>query len=131
MNKPIIIDGVDVAECGYLYDNDDLTYMCQNGIGTCICRENQNCYYKQLQRLELEKEAEKKSKEQAITDSLRKGLVIDKYKQALEEVRESIKNMCEENCPDLKNGYCIGVNECAQRSQKHITRLINEVLKDD
>ena len=58
-------------------------------------------------------------------------VLSDKYKQALEEIRESIKNMCEENCPDLKNGYCIGINECAQRSQKHITRLINEVLKSE
>lgn len=58
-NNEIYIDGVDVAECGYFYDEDKECSIC--GMGTdgedtfCKnCEDNSNCYYKQLKRLEQE-----------------------------------------------------------------------------
>ena len=54
--EPIIIDGVDVAECEF-FENDRgfKACGCQNdpvretsNTGSCNCCDNANCYYKQL-----------------------------------------------------------------------------------
>jgi len=51
MSEKVMIDGVDVSGCEHMYDNEDLTIMCQNEIGSCFCRENKDCYYKQYWQL--------------------------------------------------------------------------------
>ena len=68
MTKEIIIGGVNVAECEFLRnciipDN----YGCK--IDDSLCCDIGNCYYKQLKRLEK-----------------------DNYKQALEEIREILRD---------------------------------------
>ena len=57
MTEEIIIDGVNVAGCGYFCETDKECSIC--GMGTdgedtfCRdCKDNSNCYYKQLKRLE-------------------------------------------------------------------------------
>ena len=63
----IIIDDVDVSECEYLYDDDNL---CKLGKEDFVCGQfckGDNCYYKQLKRKEQE---------------------CEKFKQALKEIRE-------------------------------------------
>lgn len=61
MDKEIIIDGVNVAGCGYFCEIDKECSIC--GMGTdgedtfCrYCKDNSNCYYKQLQQLKAENE---------------------------------------------------------------------------
>lgn len=49
-DKEIIIDGVDVSECSY-YSSETYPYTCEVWDNEC---EAQNCYYKQLKRLEQE-----------------------------------------------------------------------------
>ena len=58
-DKEIIINDVDVARCGYFCEADNECSIC--GMGTdgedtfCKnCKDNPNCYYKQLKRLEQE-----------------------------------------------------------------------------
>ena len=51
-----IIDGVKVEECSY-YNKDNTPYCCEVWDNEC---EAQNCYYKQLKRLEEENEKIKK-----------------------------------------------------------------------
>ena len=50
--EEIIIDGVNVAEC-CCYNKDDEPYCCE--LYTIQCEE-QDCYFKQLQRLKQENE---------------------------------------------------------------------------
>ena len=55
-DKPIIIDGVDVSECKYFDCNSKeckAEYYVRYGyeiVEYDSCRENPNCYYKQLKR---------------------------------------------------------------------------------
>lgn len=59
MTKKIIIDGVDVAKCGYRINKECMI----KGLGVSgsdtfyrECSDNSTCYYKQLQRTKLELE---------------------------------------------------------------------------
>lgn len=54
MNKPIIIDGVDVSECEF-YEPKAQVMQCHRGAITQRCKEN-NCHFKQLKRLKAENE---------------------------------------------------------------------------
>lgn len=65
-DKEIMIDGVDVSGCEFLFENNNLKTKdceCINHIYERInssvtvyseCKYNHNCYYKQLKRLEAE-----------------------------------------------------------------------------
>ena len=69
MDKEIIIDGVDVAGCEFIGDIKNKFVKCTSWVhnskkqvsGHWDCRENKNCYYKQIKRLEQEN-AELKTK---------------------------------------------------------------------
>ena len=50
MTEEMIINGVDVSGCKYA--ENSIPVDCN--IDTCFCYENNNCYYKQLKRLEQE-----------------------------------------------------------------------------
>ena len=91
MTKEIIIDGVDVSGCCYVYDNEDLDYMCQDGMGTCICQENKSCYYKQLQKLKEENER------------LKNERTADLVKQ-LKDLRSENEALIKEN-EDMKKSF--------------------------
>ena len=60
-DKEIIIDGVDVSKCEFC--NNDVLYPYCYRINS-LCKENPNCYYKQLQR----KTTECKRYEQALNE---------------------------------------------------------------
>lgn len=51
MNETII-NGIDVSECEYAADT--IPVDCENN--TCFCYEDENCYFKQLKRLQKENE---------------------------------------------------------------------------
>lgn len=64
MDKEVIIDGVNVAECMH-YDNPycDQSYLGEGGLlkntpNPKKCEGRKNCYYKQLQRLQAEKDTQ-------------------------------------------------------------------------
>ena len=135
MTEEIIIDGVNVAECGYYYDTFGHCDLC--GIGTdrsdtfCLyCKDNTNCYYKQLKRLEQENKELKECLKvyqrpdivKVLTD-YRTGELqlqenkLNNYRSALEEIREDIRSFY--GCEDSSNDYKL-VN---------MIDKINEVLK--
>lgn len=62
MNE-VIIDGVSVAECLYVENERCLNYILGYG-----CKDNPNCYFKQLQRAKAENE--KLKEEIKIQDNL-------------------------------------------------------------
>lgn len=50
----------------------------------------------------------------------------EKLKQTLQEIKAIAENICRDDCPDLKNGYCIGLGECSFRARKQIINLITK-----
>lgn len=105
-DKEIIIDGVNVAGCDYAilpkdsclakpqpYAKETSCIACkEHNTKLNFCKNNPNCYYKQLQRKEQECE---ELKEASLT--LAEGLnyrqnKLDNYKQALKKIEEYCKN---------------------------------------
>lgn len=205
MNKPIIIDGVDVRKCGFFHPEYDeychIALAFSENYGECMkCKDNPDCYYKQLQRLKAENKKllkelqyryeemntkgfllmgetieywknlkianeklkrDKKYRLEAIrnlnnkvkilTAAINKPIcfpdidepeVINKYKQALKEIKKLIlihfenscmlescyyKNECGENCYPKKSGK---VEYCCYENAEKIEKIINEVLED-
>lgn len=81
-NNEIYIDGVNVAECGYFCEVDNECSIC--GMGTdgedtfCKnCKDNSNCYYKQLQQLKTENESLKENNKY-LEDRLQLRMASDK-----------------------------------------------------
>ena len=107
MTKEIIIDGCNVAECGYFEDMhecpDNLNggyyiqhcYCGLQGDNYCICEQNPNCYFKQLQKLKQENEYLKQEVETWKYQTIKSDELADadfikakKYKQALENIKQ-------------------------------------------
>lgn len=114
MTEEIIVDGVNVAGCKDFLepvgcDNTDTLSM--------TCSRNNNCYYKQLQRLKQENELLKKSnftlREQTINYSAVKE---NDYRKALEEIREIADIIYNTNCNYVAEAH-------------KILNKINEVLE--
>ena len=133
MNKPIIIDGVDVSECEYRTDIhkelladgkikifENYCQICNDG---CYAID---CYYKQLQRMkeendglksQLDFEIQKRETVEAENEGLNRltGIYsfrqMKKYKQALEEVRE--------------------IAYTTDFDIRDIQKIVNKVLKDE
>ena len=97
MTEEIIIDGVNVAGCTYFQQEDD-EYTCgaEECNGAVVgCRACDNCYYKQLKRLEQEN---KDLKKQIESD---KGLITVggkqqyEYLQKIDELEQENKELQE------------------------------------
>ena len=106
MDNKVIIDGVDVSGCECSSQIDlDINIICNsNSPKKCsgYCKDNPNCYYKQLKRKEQECEKLKKMNEiglQQWIDMYNKAdkerfealLQRDRYKQALDEMNRKNK----------------------------------------
>lgn len=146
MDNKIYIDGVDVSECDYVLNNSlkgkqhcpnkAMPYAKETSCIECktnstrynFCKHNPNCYYKQLQRLK----EDKKYRLEEIQNLNNKIKILtsitdktNKYKQALEEVREITKKYYLSDKNLLATG--IGINPYG--AIIGIRDKINEVLK--
>ena len=81
-NKPIIIDGVDIAECEDYGYRGNAGHWCHNYDEPCT--DYPNCYYKQLKRKEQENEALQMSENEA-------GEIIAELKAENESLKENLK----------------------------------------
>lgn len=54
-----------------------------------------------------------------------------KYYKTLQEIKDIAENVCRDDCPDLKFGYCIGLGECSFRARKQIIDLITKVESEE
>jgi hypothetical protein len=166
MTEEIIINGVNVAGCKYYTqdyqraNNIEGRYehckdVCElNGDNYFYCKMNNDCYYKQLKRLEQENKElkEKIKKYSAINEQDTKDYVELKrenvrlfnesielraknieYKSALEEIREKAQHCIRQDVCAL----CDYSKECAvpdadglvYDNNKLLIKLINEVLQ--
>ena len=116
-NKQIIIDGVDVSKCKY-FDCDSIKckaeYYVRHGyeiVEYDSCRENPNCYYKQLKR----KEQECNKLKQTLADIKKIALILapmtDEY----------------ENCYDRDRCFeCDFTEDCQYKLVTNILQIIGD-----
>lgn len=100
--QEIIITGVDVSECEFF----DGSHLCQcdktiidehkklRNIFSVNCRDNYNCYFKQLAR--KTQECEQKEKRNAVL-----FLMSNRYRKALEEIEKYTRKQFCDNCEDI------------------------------
>lgn len=90
--EPIMINDVDVSECKYLYDDDNL---CKLGKEDFVCGQfckGDNCYYKQLKRKEEKCEELKKEIGLISCANIELSLEVKKYEKAINEIEEIADN---------------------------------------
>ena len=112
-DKQMIIDGVNVNGCKYYNPNikmDCILYPLQPD----ACKNNPNCYYKQLARKEQE---------------------CEKYKQTLieiKEIAEKVYNDCDNCYRDVDTNYDVDCIDCTlggkAKLAEQILQKISEVL---
>ena len=108
-DKQIIIDGVDVSGCEWIREVGlDSEYIC-----TCnspnktsgYCKDNHNCYYKQLKRAEQECERLKREIDIRSCANIELSLEFKKYKKAIDEIEEIADNNYE--IPEMEQIFLI------------------------
>jgi len=162
MTEEIIIDGVNVAGCEFIADTKNGLVKCISWVhnnknqvsGHWDCRENKNCYYKQLKRLEQENKELKDDYDEISNNSeilhennclrianaklsedlCQHGISMREwreqainYRSALEEIREIAKFNQFYNPEDLLINGDIGQMQDLKMTE--IYEKINEVLK--
>jgi hypothetical protein len=89
------INGIDVSECGFCCWKHNANELIENYCAVfnnkCIC--NPDCYFKELKRLKEEnEELKEKIKDLDAMTGIFSVRLANKYKQALEEIREIAKH---------------------------------------
>ena len=99
-DKQMIIDGIDVSECINRNDLKFASYNCYLN-GGCQCKDNPNCYYKQLKRKE----------------------------QECEELKERLNCNCFD--PKNNNNRCISYNRIAEDYERDLKQLDQLKVKNE
>lgn len=142
MSDKVIIDGVDVSECGFFHPEYGDKY-CHIALAfseeysDCMeCKDNPDCYFKQLQRLKAENEElkeELKRQEEDISTACVDCANLQNLSNALEKIREVAKTVINSaNCNNCDGvGYYDGCKDinCGDYAIRKIFDKINEVLK--
>ena len=135
MTEEIIIDGVNVAGCGYYYDTFGHCDICGRGTDKSdtfcsYCKDNSDCYYKQLQRLKQENETYKR-KNVELQITLNEFNRFNNYRKALEEIREIVMESQPIDEPISQTEFTM--REMALQTNKLIRVIakINEVLGNE
>lgn len=176
MTEKIIIDGVDIAECEHYCEKINTgSGVIQNPLkqGFCLhnitglqnadiyfrmltfpkCREQSNCYYKQLKRLEQDSKqltqwldearrnadfwCDKCTSLEQENKELKKlrckfkeycTCNTENYRSALEEIKTVINQSCDK-CKYNKDGITCCIGDCGEGKLKIIENKINEVLQ--
>ena len=127
-DKEIIIDGVDVSECRYLFD--DTSYKrsktsCSITLKDCKYLGDK-CYFKQLKR----KERECEELEEQLELNTANAVVIDmaqrlyKLKQTLTEIKDYC-NKYQQNSIGFKKYILQKISECEAENEYRAKRTIN------
>lgn len=106
MTKEIIIDGVNVAGCNFRLERED-KQKCEcthaTGFGViCDCENWHNCYFKQLKRLEQERDELKQVKDKYYQQTLDNEITISNLIEEIQGLKadrtlERISKLCIEN----------------------------------
>lgn len=133
MTEEIIIDGVNVAGCNYAitpkkqcpekpmyYAKETSCIACkEHNTKLNFCKNNKDCYYKQLQCLKQENKKLKENLDDLTKDLKVQNDIIGKFEKALEEIRNIILTY------ESKEWNCFNDMDV---KLKEISKVINEVL---
>ena len=121
---------IDVSKCKhYRYDGIKKP-LCRSGGCTgvyksCLCVENTDCDYRQLQQLKAENEELRNLHINLVGVKECEIKEISKYKTALDEIEEIAKGTCRKKCG--KNNACLDTH-CGYG---HILQLIKQVKEGE
>ena len=128
--EKIIIDSVDVSTCKHYINSTHLDYNCNKTPASTYCKNNPDCYFKQLKRKEQECEELKKQNEKLKIQLMQKSEVdtffntpiegwdndpckICEYKQNYQAKEQEYKNLEEE-----LRGCRIGLKDISTENTK-------------
>ena len=135
-DKQIIIDNIDVSGCDFYIDSKNLEFNCKQTPQSYFCKNQPNCYYKQLKRKEQECEELKKELEAVYDDckgcptcneALYNANLYAKEYRKLKQTFNRIKGIAEEN---IRIADLEGLNGVYRRGlAKQILQKISEVVE--
>lgn len=126
--KQIIIDGVNIRKCPYLYidPKTGAIWCTERRFGGCQVMPN--CRFKEVTRLKRERKIER-IRNTWLSKKIAKELVKqDRYRKALEEVEKELKE--DIYCENQECG-CDDFEECLKCTKEHILDIINKAKGED
>lgn len=134
--KQIIIDGVDVSKCDWIWKSNYTSYdsRCfknKDVYSQCAyCKEHPDCYFKQHARKtqeceELKKQLETSEEWRIKAEGLNEKLELKntRYHKALEEIEKELKE--DIYCESQECG-CDDFEECLKCTKEHILDILNK-----
>ena len=91
--KPIIINDVDVSECEFYINSKNLEFNCKQTPQSYFCKNQPNCYYKQLKRKEEECEELKSVRYSWMSKCEQETKMKEFYQDVLDELKAENKKM--------------------------------------
>ena len=136
-DKQIIIDGVDVSGCSYgEIEKDIFKCSCEYNVRSTsmFCKDNPNCYYKQLKRKEQEVQQAMDNYVQLDLQRVKEyNELVDLYK-AKEQECERLKWYLKEIRDDELKTLDIELDEyethCVDTEYSNIINLVEEALEE-
>lgn len=125
-----IIDGIDVSGCEFYIDNYkfscDLSFI--NKENLCSCNEIDDCYYKQLKRLEFENKLIKADYEASEQENARLKEEIELFRNAHDTEQSRRRKF--ENCLDEIKEYCEKCKNCVETGDEVILYTILQKISE-
>ena len=125
--KQIIIDGVNIRKCPYLYidPKTGAIWCTERRFGGCQVMPN--CRFKEVTRLKRERKIER-IRNTWLSKKIAKELVKqDRYRKALEEIEQELKE--DIYCESQECG-CDDFEECLRCTKEQILDIINKTKGD-
>ena len=139
MTEEIIIDGINVAGCRHLKNNGIKNPICWSGgcisaYNSCLCKDNIDCDYKQLIRLEHENKVNLSRAKDLNTELQRLTDENFNLKQALEEIKNKAEHCLKQDVCSLceYKEICAVPDEhgLVYDNNRLLIKLIDEVLNE-
>ena len=150
-DKQIIIDGVDMNECEFLIINND-KHLCRciksdlfgaiefvENVRKGNCKDNPNCYYKQLKRKEQECEEFRKANDEknellaklgcpTIATARRKVFCLQEQLDQFKAEQNKIKTICDNHFDEYEMG-CLDLSDAIESLLERYDNAITGLMK--
>lgn len=106
--KRVIVDGVNVSKCPYLYIHPKTVTICCTHRRFGGCHFTPNCHFKEVTRLKCERKTERIRNARLKKRITEMSIKQDYYRRALEDIEEYIKKYECDNCEN----FTFGCGDC-------------------